>query len=223
MRQIQLMTAEARADAALMSAGELCLRYAGLPFVSHRHETQAFYIRMRISGQTHALAEMLALRKFPGVKGTSSVFMQGTHHQDTQYDHMRYIAAQQNGVDTNGKRYLSSLARFPNDPEAWVSGIDDVARVVRDRGWNCSGAVDHTGFDPSKHERPADTAIAPDLVRDHVEDRLSAFDSGEIDTKLRRDVEEYVTQELSGQIDLTPEPKVSAYEDPFSLPGMEPD
>src|SRR5215831_11419922 len=102
---------------------------------------------MVAAGESPRLAEVLAMGAFPGIRGTSSTFMRGTHAQDSGYDDYRYRAAAALGVDTNGKHYLSGLARYPNDPEAWVSDLSDVARVVRGRGWNCEGAVDIECFE----------------------------------------------------------------------------
>lgn len=181
------------------------------------------YLDMRFAGESHNIAAVLATRSFPGVRGTDSEFMKGTHCQDTQYDQMRYEAAQARGVDTNGKRYLSSLARFPNDPEAWVSGLSDVRRVVTERNWNCTGAFEHQGFVFDKTNRPEDTAIAPEIVEQHVQACQRAFDPRERTPELIEDIRNEVTQELSGAVNLTPEPRVSDYDDPFSLPGMEPE
>lgn len=220
---LEQTAAMAREDAALLSDAHICLAYAGiLKFVSKDQSVQAFYIRMRCNGQSHNMAEMLALRKFPGVRGTDSQFMAGTHAQDDMIDQARYDAARRQGVDTNGKRYLSSLARFPNDPEAWVSGLGDVRRVVTDRGWNCHGAIDHTGFEFSEHERPADIPIASSIVAQHVSACLAAYDEGERTPQLIGDIRERVTQELTGQISFT-DLRVDDYEDPFGLPGMQPD
>lgn len=212
-----LCTRDAQVDAAYMSDGALCLKYASVPFVSNRPDVQAFYIRMRINGESHTMAEMLALRKFPGVQGTDSTFMAGTHHQDTPLDQVRHQYAQQAGVDTNGKRYLSGLARFPNDPEAWVSGRGDVLRICRERGWNCRGLVE---YEAPEAEPTPDLPIGEDIVRTHVQDCLEQYDQGDITPKLVEDIKERVTQELTGQIDLSPEPRVSAYDDPFTVPGM---
>ncbi len=45
------------------------------------------------------------------------------------------------GGSVQGKKYISQLARFPGDPEAWVSGRGDVQKVIDERGWGCDGAV----------------------------------------------------------------------------------
>ncbi len=181
------------------------------------------YLTMRSEGMTHRLAEALATRKFPGIKGSNSNFMAGTHAQDTQLDHYRYMAAQDQGIDTNGKRYLSSLARWPGDAEAWIGSLDEVVDVVRRRGWNCSGAVDYTGFDPSREgvDLNDKTVVAGDIVQSRIEDRLEEIPEGDR-AKLLPDIEDRVRQELTGMASETPA-KVGDYDDPFSLPGMEPD
>jgi hypothetical protein len=217
MRDIQLRSADARADAAIMSDGALCLKYAGLPFVSKRPDVQASYIRMRINGESHTMAEMLALRKFPGVKGTDSQFMAGTHSQDSTIDQVRYQHAKLAGVDTNGKRYIAGLARFPNDPEAWVSGASDVLRICEERGWNCHGAVE---YEAHECEPEPDLPIGQDILDFHVNSCLAAYDEGERTPQLIGDITERVTQELTGAIDLDPEPKVAAYDDPFARAEM---
>jgi hypothetical protein len=134
--------------------------------------------------------------------------MQGTHAQDSQLDTYRYLAAQAQGVDTNGRRYISGLARFPNDPEAWVSGTSDVARLCRDRGWNCHGAVEYEAPLPTEAPAP-DVKIAPEIVQYHTEACLRAFEPADITPSLLEDIRDTVTKELTGEIDLSPEPHVS--------------
>jgi hypothetical protein len=188
--------------------------------VSDDFGAQVRYWKMRIAGESHAMAEMLATRSFPGIKGTDSSFMRGTHHQDTQLDRIRYGEAAANGIDTNGKRYLAGLARFPGDPEAWISGQSDVLRICRDRGWNCHGMVD---YEAPPVEATPDIPIGEDIVDFHVNSCLEAFDERERTPQLIEDIRETVTQELTGEVDLSPDPRVSDYDDPWALPGMQPD
>lgn len=194
-----------------LSPRALCLKYCGkLPIVSGRVNVQAHYLCMRISGESHNMAELLALRKFPGVKGTDSDFMKGAFsgddHSKTDALNAHYASlAKQNGTDINGKKYLPSLAAFPGDPEAWVSGLSDVRRVCADRGWNCTGAVEHVGFMPGQHAPVEDTPIGEDIVDEHVSACLRAFPEGEHTPRLVDDIRESVTAELSGAVDLSPE------------------
>jgi hypothetical protein len=167
------------------------------------------------------MAELLAARSFPGVHSTDRSFMRGTHAQEANHDTYRYAAAAPAGVDTNGRRYISGLARFPNDPEAWVSVLSDVRRIVRDRGWNCEGAVNYRGFEPADHPQDEGPYVAaPDILDRHVAARLAEYESGDRTEQRIGDLRDTVTQELSGQVDLSP-PRVSDYNDPFALPGME--
>jgi hypothetical protein len=177
-----------------------------------------------LAGESHEMAEVLARGAFPPIRGTSSAFMRGTHAQDSGYDRMRYAAAAAAGVDTNGRRYLSGLARYPNDPEAWVSDLSDVGRVVRERGWNCEGALDVTSFPQGVvADLVPDYDVAPDILEGRVEAELEPYDPPDRTDRRAADARERLIAELTGRVDLSPEPKVSAYEDPFEFPGMEPE
>ena len=185
---------------------------------------QVAYWRMRLEGQSHNMAELLATRSFPGVRGTSSAFMKGTHAQDSGYDAMRYRAAAAQGVDTNGKRYLAGLARYPNDPEAWVSGLSDVRRVCEARGWNCEGAVDVSSYEADgSGELARDYEVADDIVEQRLAAELEPYDAGDRTPRRTEDLRDRAVSELSGRVDLDPEPRVAPYDDPFTRPGMEPD
>jgi hypothetical protein len=77
---------------------------------------------------------------------TDSVFLQG-HCNGNQFagmpyqgDYYRGVAKRQ-GQDTTGKVYLSGLAAYPGDPEAWVSGRGDAERICQKRGWGAQGAI----------------------------------------------------------------------------------
>lgn len=92
------------------------------------------------------LAEMLALgqppmsnsdREFLAGRGGCYEQFKGQPGPASYYAHI----AKQAGLNTTGKLYLSSLARFPGDPEAWVSGRGDVHRVCASHGWGAEGSV----------------------------------------------------------------------------------
>lgn len=172
--------------------------------ISDNFEQQVEYWKMRFDGQSHKLAEMLATRSFPAVRGTDSDFMKGSHIQDTQLDEYRHRMANAQGVDTTGKRYLAGLAAFPGDPEAWVSGTSDVKRVCEKRGWNCHGAVEYEAPDAyqvTDADRDLKAPIAPDIIRDTVADELSVYDPREITPQMVGDVQDQVTKRLSGETD----------------------
>src|SRR5271154_7062156 len=103
---------------------------------------QAHYDRCIAEGTSPVLAEMFALGQ-PPMSNTDREFLAGTENgrqfegQEEVGDYYRQEATKA-GVNTTGKVYKNGLARFPGDPEAWVSGRGDVQRVIEERGWNCS-------------------------------------------------------------------------------------
>lgn len=78
-------------------------------------------------------------------------------------------AAAEAGVSTDGKVYEPRAAAYPGDPQAWISGPDDVKRLVEDRGWSMDGDATVKGREVATVKGPV---IADDLVEDLVEARL---------------------------------------------------
>lgn len=112
--------------------------------------TMFLYWDMRLDGASANIAEMLALQT-PPMSNTDREFLQG-HCNGNQFDkgpltetvaNRLKAAAEAGGQNVTGKVYLGGLARYPGDPEAWVSGRGDVKRVVESRNWKCSGSVEH--------------------------------------------------------------------------------
>lgn len=117
------------------------------PVVSTVQEIQAEYESMRSAGESHNISEMLAFHKGPTLE-TDTTFTRGytTHpfgkRPPNPLAAKKYLAeAKKAGVNINGKRYLSGLARFPGDPQAWVTSKSDIKRLCESRGWGCDGAV----------------------------------------------------------------------------------
>lgn len=78
-------------------------------------------------------------------------------------------AARDAGVNPTGKFYNHQLAEFPGDPEAWVSGPDDVRNLLEKRNWACEGDL-KVKCEPV--ERAPDKKLADDLMEDLVEAKL---------------------------------------------------
>ena len=82
----------------------------------------------------------------PPAAMTDAVFLENTANGRQFQDQPKIgdlykKAATAAGVSTVGKVYKASLAQFPMDPRAWVSGRADVQRICEENGWGCSGAV----------------------------------------------------------------------------------
>lgn len=120
------------------------------------------------------LADMLASHQAP-MAVTDREFMRfncnGAQFEGLPaYGAMCKAEAEKAGVSTTGKKYMSQLARFTGDPEAWVSGRGDVERVCKARQWNCEGSVN---VDSPIRDEPAKPKLADDLVQKYVKADLA--------------------------------------------------
>jgi hypothetical protein len=112
------------------------------------------YVEARLVGDCSPRgADMIASRRGPELL-TDAVYLQGNHGDSQwaidpitrQIGQATQAAARRHGHNGSGT-YVPSLARFVGDPEAFVSGRGDIARVIRarhargERGWTVDGAV----------------------------------------------------------------------------------
>jgi hypothetical protein len=124
----------------------------------------------------------MVLSRTPPMSSTDREFLEG-HCNGSQFEGQDYIAdryrreALAAGVDPKGKVYLGGLARYPGDPEAWVSGRGDVKRVVESRGWGCEGSVNVKSRPLGVERKPV--PVAEDLVRERVLEHLASVPAGE--------------------------------------------
>lgn len=158
-------------------------------------EQSALYVAIRLDGGTETLAEMLAMQQ-PPMSNTDREFLQGTEN-GRQFQDNTFIgdfyknAAREAGQDPTGKIYLSGLARYPGDPEAWVSGRGDVQRVCEQRGWGCEGSVN---MPVRKVAELSGGGIAPDIVERRVSEILETTpDAARVDVQ---DLREQVAEKI---------------------------
>jgi hypothetical protein len=148
------------------------------PDVSRHTAQQAMYVAMRLDGVAHSLAEMLALRRPPQSKTDREFLMgccNGNQFEGREREGEYYKAvAEAHGQSVKGKKYLSSLARFPGDPEAWVDGRGDVERVLDKHGWGCDGTVKREVRNVG--EPGGGPAVAPHLVEEEVAGIVAGVD-----------------------------------------------
>lgn len=130
------------------------------------------YNRCIAQGTSHMLAEMFALSQPPnGV--SDQTYMRG-HCSGSQFEKSPHMGnyykhiTEQHGGNTVGKRYVSGLARFPGDPEAWITGRDDVKRLVEKRGWGCEGTVNVKAREALNPSEPK-TEVAEDLLNKYTQ------------------------------------------------------
>lgn len=144
--------------------------------VSRSPAQQAHYVACVLSGVDDRLAEMFALGT-PPMSNTDREFLEG-HANGNQFEKTPAIGdyyagvAKRNGVDPKGKVYLSSLAAYPGDPQAWVTGRGDVQKVCEERGWSCRGAVNVK----MREAEPASGKyrVADDIVNNRAEELMQS-------------------------------------------------
>lgn len=157
------------------------------------------YREMRVAGESHNMAEMLATRSFPGLR-TDAIFNEGRFSSDAGKVGPEQLWLKQQaeaaGVSTNGKWYCRGLASFPGDPTAWVSDRGDVLRVAREKNMNVEGYVEHKAH----HVDPGDDiSIADDIIESEVREILEACPEANAD-----DVREEVYAVRTGAVDNNP-------------------
>jgi hypothetical protein len=160
-----------------------------LPTVSPIPEIQAAYEQMRNNGQSHNMAEMLAVRIPSGTKNTDRAFMEGKHSnyglESTKIPEYYLKRAMEAGVNPHGKVYVSQLASEWGDPRAWVSDLSEVGDRCRASGKGCAALGIEAVEPPPKQQ----IRLAEDLVQEEMTNALRK-DPGKATklTELRQEV-----------------------------------
>lgn len=169
------------------------------PIVSSNPQVQSFYEQLRRSGESHLLADMFAHRQ-PPMSNSDREFLEG-YANGNQFEGQDYQGnwykkqAKRAGVDTTGKVYLSSLARYPGDPQAWVSGRGDVKdRIEKREGWSVTGSVNAQG--PPRDTENAQVGVDPALVEEHAQNAILSDLSGDLSRKPFEEVKEAVKDKI---------------------------
>jgi len=109
-------------------------------------------------------------------------------------DDDRYMAkiAARNGIASGAAHYFPQLARYPGDPEAFVTSKSEIKAVLQKRGWSATGIVDHDS-DATKAKEPYEPA--PDLVERYVQKHIDEHPN---DAKHLPDVRQEIKKKLAG-------------------------
>ena len=112
---------------------------------------QRHYDECLANGCSPGLAEMFALQA-PPMSNSDREFLHDTHE--------------------TGKKYISQIARFPNDPRALVSSRGEVQKICEQNGWGCEGAVT-TKVNDLGREPPAEVGLAEHLVEKYATEAVA--------------------------------------------------
>lgn len=141
-------------------------------------EAVAHYRRMIADGQSERWATMCALQCPPGTRGSDRAFMEGRCNNEYFGQMHKRMAermvreARSVGINPSGKFYMGGLAdkRGHCDPEAWVSGVDDVRRVAKARNLEVHGIIDYV---PPEQEPPKRVDIDPGILQENVDAEMA--------------------------------------------------
>ena len=140
----------------------------------------AFYVRLMSSGQSQSMAEMLALQKGPGLD-TDDVFFSGSKPLYDQFGSQKHLDRFLKQAKARGftppvnSTYYPNLARFPGDPEAFVTraqGRSYIKKLCESRGWECSGGVKAEYREPERDPYETAPALADDIVRESMAEEI---------------------------------------------------
>ncbi|MGB9619166.1 MAG: hypothetical protein ACPL7K_01990 [Armatimonadota bacterium] len=108
-----------------------------------------------------------------------------------------YIAklAKKHGVNPDAAHYFPQLARYPGDPEAFVSSRSEIRKLAEKRGWEVHGLAEYVPQrDGASREpyRPADDLVElwterelerhPERDRNEVREEVARKSAGNQDT-----------------------------------------
>jgi hypothetical protein len=138
----------------------------------------ALYCHLRSIGNGHNMAEMIAMQRGPGLN-TDTVFFSGSKPLYNQFESMKHLGrylniAKQHGFTPNkNATYISSLARFPGDPEAFVDqsqGRSYIKKLIEQRGGRLNmQSMDVVWNEPESD--PLDSKNCKPLAEDIVQQR----------------------------------------------------
>lgn len=164
--------------------------------ISDDPSVQAHYQRMIRRGESHSMAEMLALRSPPGHQdGDLHLPTIGERFKDDPggLRTLRRKAAKAGITVDDSDSYCASLAQCPLDPNAILkrkTARQQLAKAANDLGVGC----EQLGIKPTLRSSPKTVkGLHPEVVEDEYDKRVKEDPS--LSEKPRREVEEQIVDE----------------------------
>jgi hypothetical protein len=146
-----------------------------------------YYIMLREMGTASVWASMSACRRGARQAGSDTAFWEHARRRmNNMTPYMQNLVmkqAKQAGIDTTGKVHMTGLGA-PDNPDAWISGTDDIVAVCKKRNLSCEGHVNYQGAEVPPQQVP----LAEDLIDEMVQ--LEREVNPDTDAKCRRDATE---------------------------------
>ena len=168
----------------------------------------AEYERLRAAGLSHrraliaSRAKELCNQDFCVGLSTDTSWRAGLNGRD-EFRGVKWLRekaerkARAAGVNPTGKRFMSQLARFEDDPQAWVDSKADIKRVCEKEGFRCRGAVNVEA--PERDPEPAKPyRVADDIVDRTVREKLIADGVDKVSKAEFSQLKEQASRQLAG-------------------------
>lgn len=134
----------------------------------------AFYMVLRRRGESHRIAEMLAMQRAPRANTDDTFFSgMGTLLDSVDGNQKRLkklvAAARRRGYEPSaGDAYFPNLADGEGDPDAFVSrsrGTSHIRKVCEKRGWECRGSVKVKAREPESDPYLNRKPLGEDIIQ----------------------------------------------------------
>jgi len=123
-------------------------------------------------GESMSMALMFVSRQAPIMGESERSFCETRHRCMGNMDpHNRkkiLEIAKQSGINTHGKYYMGGLGRY-NDPQAWVSSVEDAKAVCKRKNLTAKGLFNVKGHEVEPRKK---IKLAPDLQARFIQQEL---------------------------------------------------
>lgn len=130
------------------------IKYGGVTYIGQRNKDGVLEFTPPLPPEyeercSSNISSAIESRQFPGLN-TDTTFLANRGMLDSQFDDKEALKNVVEGAQKQGYNpkptdvYLSSLARFPGDKQAFVNGGDakgHIRKICEERGVGCSGSV----------------------------------------------------------------------------------
>lgn len=165
------------------------------------------YVILRENGTKPQWAKMTACRRTARYNGSDQAFCRAARERmestSPELTKRRMIVARNAGIDVANKYYEGSLGK-PNNPDAWVTGIQDVIDVVKRRNLPCEGLVNHKPVDLPVQETPLADDIRDELVQKRLEGDPALRQKAARDARVLRELRQAVVAQHGRRPTKTP-------------------
>lgn len=154
-------------------------------------------------GESPRMALLLAMQKFPGLKGTDSIFCKLEHERVKEIgdEEMTKIVkiAKQAGINTHGKTYNGQLGGY-TDPMAWISDTHDVRVSAKEKGLSIRGQVNVENAPKPRPKKKLSERLIRETTQSYLEKDPALKERVKKSPKAKRELRERIVATHSNKL-----------------------